>query len=468
LFSILQSYALKKEVYMVKTRIGEEKLSEKLLRVALPIAAQSLIASSLNLVDTLMVGRLGETEIAAVGFSTQFGFIFWMVLFGFTGGTITYMAQFFGKRDFQSIRRVTGIAATVAFVVGILFFCVCFFAPQVVLGIYTDIPVVIKMGVPFVRIVAFVYLFWSITVPLAAALKATQQTDLPLKISVVVFSTNTALCFLLIFGNFGFPKMGILGAAVATLISRILELSIYFIVIFGRKNVLAGPLRQFFSWTKDLFGRVIANAIPTMANEAMWAAGISMYIAAYGRMCVTEAASVQAANTIFNLFSLACFSIGDATLILCGEKLGQGKTDEAFDLGKKILRLSVILGAAAGGILIGTSWLIVKAFRFSEQGLNYMTIILIVYGVTMFVKIHNSTIVTGALRAGGDTRVGLLIDIGTVWGIGVPLAFVGALIFEMPVYWVVALVQAEEIVKLFIMRRRFNSRIWVRDLVENL
>ncbi|MCL1896179.1 MAG: MATE family efflux transporter [Clostridiales bacterium] len=448
--------------------LNEEKLSAKLLRVALPISIQSLVAASLNLVDTLMVGRLGETEIAAVGFSTQFTFIFWMVLFGFTGGTITYMAQFFGKGDLVSIRRVTGIAATVGFGIGVAFFCVSFFTPDAVLRIYTNIPEVIEMGRPFMRLISFVFLTWSLVVPLTAALKATQQTSVPLKISFVVFSMNTMLCILLINGYLGAPRMGIMGAAVATVASRCAEIIIYLIVVFGRKNILAGPLRQFFSWTRGLFARVISNSMPTMANEAMWGVGVSMYIAAYGRMGVTEAASVQAGNVIFNLFSLACFAMGDAMLIICGEKLGQGKTDEAFDLGKRILKVAVILGLAAGGILISTSWLIVKAFRFTEQGWFFTTVILIIYGCTLFVKIHNATILTGALRAGGDTKAGLVIDLGSVWCIGVPLAFIGALVLRIPVYWVVALVQLEEIVKIFIMRWRFNSKIWVRDLVRNL
>ena len=452
----------------MQPNLNEEKLSKKLIRVALPISLQSLIAASLNFVDTLMVGRLGETEIAAVGFSVQFTFIFWMVLFGFTGGTITYMAQFFGKGDLASIRRVTGIAATVAFGIGVAFFCVCFFTPVTVLRIYTNIPVVIEMGIPFVRLIAFVFLVWSIVVPLTAALKATQQTDVPLKISIVVFSLNTILCILLINGYLGAPRMGIMGAAAATVISRIVELIIYLIVIFGRKNIIAGPIRQFFSWNRELFKRVLANSIPTTANEAFWALGISMYLAAYGRMGVTEAASVQAANTIFNLFSLACFAIGDAMLIICGEKLGQGKTDEAFDLGKRILRVALLIGAVAGGILVATSGIIVKAFRFTEQGWYFTTMILVIYGITMFIKIHNGAILTGALRSGGDVRAGLIIDLGTVWGIGVPLAFFGALVLQIPIYWVVALVQLDEIIKFFIMRRRFFSKIWVKNLVKYL
>ena len=452
----------------MQSTLNEEKLSKKLIRVALPISLQSLIAASLNFVDTLLVGRLGETEIAAVGFSVQFTFIFWMVLFGFTGGTITYMAQFFGKGDFKSIRRVTGIAVTISFAIGVGFFCVSFFNPAWVLRIYTNIPEVIEMGIPFVRLLAFIFLTWSIVVPLTAALRATQQTDIPLKISIFVFSLNTILCILLINGYFGAPKMGIMGAATATVVSRLVELIIYFVVIFGLKNKIAGPIRQFFSWSRDLFKRVLYNSIPTTANEAFWALGMSMFMAAYGRMGVTEAASAQASITIFNLFSLACFAVGDAMLIICGEKLGQGKTDEAFDLGKKILNVALIVGAIAGGILVSLSGVIVKAFNFSELGWHYMSMILVVYGITLFIKIHNGAVLTGALRAGGDVRVGMAIDLGTVWGIGVPLAFLGALVFKIPIYWVVALVQMDEVVKFFFMRWRFFKKVWVRNLVKHL
>ncbi|MDR3304741.1 MAG: MATE family efflux transporter [Clostridiales Family XIII bacterium] len=452
----------------LKPPAGEEKLYKKLIRVALPIALQSLIASSLSLVDTLLVGHLGETELATVGLSTQFMFIFWMVLFGFTGGMITYMSQFWGKRDMENIRRVVGITVTVSFSIGLVFFFASLLMPEAILRVFTDIPEVIEMGRPFVRLSSVIFLAWSIVVPLTAALKATQQTRIPLWISIAVFSSNTILCIILIYGHLGAPRLGVMGAATATVISRGLELALYLFVIFGRGNILAGPLRTFFSWTRGLFARVLGNAVPTMLNEMLWSVGVAMYLAAYGRVGVTEVAAVQAGNTIFNLFSLACFSIGDAMLILCGEKLGRGETEAAFELGKRILRIAILIGAAAGGILILTSSLIVRLFGFTELGAHYAVLILVVYGSTLFIKIHNAAILTGALRAGGDTRIGLVIDIGTVWAIGVPLAFAGALWLGLPIYLCVLLVQTEEVVKFFIMRRRFKSKIWVRDLVEDI
>lgn len=440
----------------------------KLFVVALPIAAQNLISASLTLVDTLMVGSLGETELATVGLATQIFFIFWMILFGFTGGTITYMAQFWGKRDMVNIRRVVGIAVTVCFGVGLVFFFGCVIFPEKVLGIFTNIPEVLAMGKNWVRLGAVIFLPWSIVVPLSASLKATQQTSIPLKISIVVFSTNTILGIILIFGFLGAPQMGIMGACTATVVSRILEFLLYIYVVFARKNIVSGPLGEFFSWNKALFRRVIANAIPTTINEAMWGLGTSMYNAAYGRMGVTAFAAIQAGNSIQNIFALACFSIGDAMLILVGEKLGAGELENAKKTAAKILKFATIIGICAGLLLFLSSRFIVRLFDLTGTGVHYAILILIIFSIFMPFKIFNSTIITGVLRAGGDTKFAMLSETAIVWLIGVPIAFIGALYLQLPIYLVVLMVQIEEFTKFFVMTYRYRSLKWLKNLVSNI
>ncbi|NLT49237.1 MAG: MATE family efflux transporter, partial [Clostridiales bacterium] len=183
--------------------IESKSLYRTLRRVALPIALQSLIASSLNLIDTLMVGSLGEVELASVGLSTQLFFIHWGVLFGFSSGASAFMSQFWGVKDLQNIRRVLGFAVTFCFTIGMIFFIAATFFPEMVLRLFTDIPEAIEMGSGFLRRFALSFLTVSITVPCTAALRSTQQTQIPLYISIVVFSTNTLLAYLLIFGKFG-------------------------------------------------------------------------------------------------------------------------------------------------------------------------------------------------------------------------------------------------------------------------
>ena len=200
--------------------INKKDLFKSLLIVALPIALQSLIASSLNLVDNLMVGSLGEEELNAVGVSVQIYFIHWMMLFGFTSGAATFMAQFFGAGDMKSIRRTTGFAVCVNVSVSLLFFAAAMFFPQYVLRIFTNFPQIIQLGTGYVRMGAFAFLFVAVTVPFTTALRATQQTRLPLYISIVAFASNTFLNYIFIFGSWGAPRMGVTGAAFGTVISR--------------------------------------------------------------------------------------------------------------------------------------------------------------------------------------------------------------------------------------------------------
>ncbi|MDD4564026.1 MAG: MATE family efflux transporter [Eubacteriales bacterium] len=448
--------------------IENKNLYRTLTRVALPIALQSLITSSLNLVDNLMVGSLGEVELAAVGLSTQIYFVYWGVIFGFTSGSSAFTAQFWGKQDPHNIRRVTGFAITVCFGFGMLFFIPSVFFPEYILRIFTDIPAVIELGKDYVRIGAVCFLTLSITVPFTTALRTTQQTSVPLKISIIVFSTNTFLNYVFIFGNFGAPELGVKGAAVATAISRAIELILVIYVIFGRRNVIAGKITEFFDWHRALVTRILSTAVPVMINETMWSMGMAAYNAAYGRMGITEFAAIQASITLDSLFIMAIFSLADALLILVGQQIGMGKTDYAFALAKRLLRIGVIVGVAAGGLLILTSQFIIRIFNFTPEGQYYTLLIICIYGIMMPLKIFNGLNVVGIFRCGGDTKFAMYLEIGSVWLIGVPLVFFGALYLALPVYLVVLIEQMEEIVKGIFCRQRFRSKKWLNDLIRGL
>jgi putative MATE family efflux protein len=446
-----------------------ESLARTLLRVALPIALQGLISSSLNLVDNLIVGRLGEIALASVGLSVQIFFVHWMVLFGFCSGAATFMAQFWGKRDLVNIRRTVGVAVICCFTASLLvFFIPVMLFPEKILGIFTDIPEVIATGSQFIRINAVTFLTVSFTVPFTASLRSTQQTSLPLKISMIVFALNTLLNYMFVYGNFGAPALGVRGSALATAISRGVELCLIVFVVFGLKNMVAGAPREFMSWTGELFRKITGNALPTTLNETLWGLGASMYNAAYGRIGVTAFAAVQAGGTIQNLFMLACFSLGDATLIIVGEKLGRGDLTGATETARKIMKVCVFVGIAAGALLFAASGNIVRLFDLTPDGAEYARLILMIYSLFLVVKIFNATIITGVLRCGGDTKYAMFAEVGAVWLIGVPLAFTGALFLHLPVYLVVLLVHIEEFVKLFLMTYRFLSNKWVRNLVRDI
>lgn len=437
-------------------------------KVALPIALQSLIGSSLSFIDNLMVGSLGELELNAVGVSVQVFFIYWMLLFGFTGGMGTFISQFYGVMDFKNIRKTTGFALSAAAGVSLLFFVAGFFFPEYILRIFTKYPEVIEAGVGYVRICSFTFLFLAVTQPFTVALRATQQSALPLAASVIAFATNTFLNWVFIFGKLGAPALGVEGAALATAIARLLEMLIILFEVFVLKNKIAGHFREFFSYSKELAARIIGNALPTTANETLWGIGTSMYVAAFARIGISEGAAVQACNTINNMFALAAFSIGDAVLILVGQKLGEGKTELAYNMSRKMIRMGLIVGVLFGtGVIIAGEPLL-GLFSFSEQGAAYAFRILIVYGATMWLTLYNAIHVTGTLRCGGDTKFAMITETGTVWLIGVPLAFITSLYLHMPIYLAVLAVKIEEVVKAIFLTRRYYSRKWLKTVIKGI
>ena len=448
--------------------INNRTMMKKVGLIAGPIALQSLIASSLNLIDNLMIGGLGELALNAVGVSLQIFFIFWMLVFGFSSGNATFMAQFFGNEDFVNIRRTTGFALTINFCMGILFFLVAFAFPEYILRIFTRFPEVIEAGTPYIRTGAFCFLFVPITQSFTMALRATQQTHLPLIASVVGLCTNTFLNYCLIYGHFGMPRLEIQGAALATVFARMVELSIILFFVFVRNNIIKGELREYFSYGKELAARIVHNAIPTTINETMWGLGQSMYVAAFARIGITAGAAYQACNTISNIFAMLAFSVGDAALILIGQKLGEGRLEEAYDMGKKFLILGLSVGAIMGGLSLIFGKAILGLFDFTPEGADMAWKTFIVISCVLWIDVYDGLIVTGILRCGGDTRFAAFADVGTVWIIGVPVAFLTSLKLGWPIYFAVMAVRSEDVVKGIILTWRFFSRKWVRNVIKGL
>lgn len=448
--------------------ISNKEFFKKITFIALPIAIQSVIASSLSLVDNLMVGRLGEAELAAVGIATQIYFVHWMLVFGFTSGVSTYMAQFLGAKDERGMKKTIGIALAVCFSVSVIFFLVAEFFSAYVMRIFTSDELLIRMGADYIKIAAPSLLTVSITVPFQTALRVTKQTHIPLFISIAVFSTNTFLNYCLIFGNFGMPKLGVSGASLATMIARTLEILTVLTVVFVFKNRVSAGLSVYFSWNRQLFLRVIKNAVPTMLNETLWGLGNAMYVAAYARLGVTAYAAVQVGTVINSLFSMAGFSLGDAALILVGEKLGEGDTKYALELGKKILKTAIVTGIIFGIGLIAVSQKLVPLFDLTEKGREYAIIIIAIDAVFLALVLYNGICVVGLLRAGGDTLFAMLIETGSIWLYAVPMAFATALLFHLPVYLVMFCVKTEEILKCAILTKRVISQKWVKNIVSDI
>ena len=447
---------------------NKKALNRKLIKIATPIAIQGIVSATLSMVDNIMVGFLGETELAAVGVGSQLFMVHYLVLFGILSGSATFMAQFYGTKDMGNIRKVIGFDFTLLAVLGAVLFILVNCFTDSILSVYTEDPAVKALAAQYVRINSLSFLLLAVSSPLEMAFKATQQVRIPMLISNVIFFTNIAVNYVLIFGKLGFPKMGVAGAAIGTISSRIIEVIMNSLFAFRTRNEFCGKVRSYFGWDRELVKRIIKNATPTTINEFFWSFGQTMYVAAFSRISTTAYAAYQAANSIFNIFNFAAFSIGDAALILIGEKLGEGDMEYTWKLSKHLIKASLLAGLIIGAITILLSQPLSGIFKLTDMGKMYTKYILIVFGATMAADLFNGLQIAGILRAGGDTKFAMISESACIWLIAVPLAFTASLVWHLPVHLALLVTRTEMIIRGAILAKRYLSKKWMNTVITDL
>ncbi|NLJ85479.1 MAG: MATE family efflux transporter, partial [Firmicutes bacterium] len=269
-----------------------------LLRITIPIALQNLISASLNMIDTLMIGQLGENQIAAVGLANEVFFLLNLFLFGICSGTGIFVAQFWGKGDIKNIRRVLGLSIFCGLGISGIFTFVALAMPEKALGVFTRDPAVIELGVSYLSIVGLSYVMTAITYTYAFALRNTAQPKIPMILSAIAVVTNAVFNYILIFGKLGLPAMGVRGAALATVIARALELGLVLWVVYGYDLPAAARLRDMVDLSLSFVGGFFRTALPVILNEGLWALGVTTYSVIYGRMGTGVVAAVNISGTV--------------------------------------------------------------------------------------------------------------------------------------------------------------------------
>ncbi len=437
-----------------------------LLRISLPIVAQNLITSSLNLIDVAMIGQLGETAIASVGLANQIFFLLMLMLFGTYSGVGVFTAQLWGKGDRQGIHKVLGIGLGIGLTGSFLFSLLALGAPRTALGLYTQDPAVIATGASYLRIVGWAYMIFAVTAAFSSILRNTGFVRVPMVVSITALSLKTLLNFGLIFGNFGLPKLGVEGAAIATLVARLLECVLMLSVSYLRKLPPAAKLRELVGFDRAFLTRVLKTSLPVLVNETLWSFGITTYNMVYGHIGTDAVAAVNIVASIENLAFVIFMGVSEATGIMIGHRIGAGEEHRAFGYARQTLIMSTIGAIMLGGTLILLSDFILSFYKLSDASLANAQNILRVIGSLLWIRVGNMTIIVGVLRAGGDTRFSMILDAGTVWFVGVPMAIIGGLVLHLPIYVVYLMVMCEEMVKWGIGIWRVASKRWINNLVQ--
>jgi putative MATE family efflux protein len=448
--------------------LGDRHFYSTLFSLTLPIAAQSLVMNLLNAVDVLIIGQLGDTAVASVGLANQVYFLMSIFLFGVGSGALIFAAQFWGRGDLANLRRTLGMALQIG-VAGSLVFTVAALAiPRTLLGLYSQDPAVIAAGSPYLRLVSLCYLPTAISTIYGTILRSARHVKAPTLVSAGALSFKTALAFVLIFGYFGFPAMGIMGAALATCIARLLECAAMLAVTYLGRTPAAVPLRDLVAGRPAFLGQFMRTSLPVVAGEILWSLGTTTYSAVYAHIGTQSVTATSIAGTIESLAMVPFFGMGTACAVFMGNYLGGSDAAHARLYARRFIILAVLGGGVCGLLMLLISGWALGLYQISAEAQFFAHRVVLVSAGVLWLKATNITMVVGIMRSGGDTRFALFADTAPMWTIGIPLAALLAFVFHLPVYLVVLVAFADEGTKFVVCLWRVSSGIWIRNVVQRI
>ncbi len=439
---------------------------KKFFLLMIPMALKELISSLVNLIDTVMVGRLGESAIAAVGIGNQVYFLYTVFLFGISCGAGVFAAQFWGTRDTRGMRRVLGLNLILGMILTLLFVLAALFLPKQIFQAFRANSEVLKVGVPYLRIVSIGYFATAITTAFDMSVCCSEKAGLPFLVRAIGLVVNVILNWVLIFGKLGAPALGVTGAAIATVIARISELIVMLSVVYGKKMFQAANPKELFDIPKELVKKFWKTATPVILNEMAWALGITTYSWVFARISPDAMVVVTIVQNMERLMLVFFHGAGNAAGVFIGNAVGAGKQKEAILYAKRLTVLTLLFSTVFCGIFILARPLMLLPYQVSASVHALAMDMLLVTAILMIVKSTTFLLIVGVFRNGGDTQSAALIDIGSLWGIGVPVVALSGLVFGLPLIACYTIMSLEEIVKLFLSLIRFRSGKWIRNVVE--
>jgi len=451
---------------LIKKIIHDKIFFRAMLAIALPLALQNLIQSGLNMIDTLMIGQLGETEIAAVALSNQIFFLLVLIVFGITSGASVFASQYWGSKDIKGLRESLSLSLLIAGGAGLLFTIGAVFFPETLLSIYSKDPEVVSLGSSYLRIVGMSYLATAITFSYSASLRSTGRVKLTTAVSAFCIVINTGLNFLLIFGIGPFPALGVRGAAIATVIARTTETIVLLFFIYKNKYPSALSIRNIFNISREYIKKYFRTSSPVILNEIFWSFGITAINLVFARIGTEALASFSIADTISKLFMIFFFGTSGACSVMVGNRIGAGEEDQAVYYAHSYAILAPVLGLLMSMILFPLSAVLPNLFNISAEAKAGVTSILRVLALFIPFKIFNWHMIVGILRSGGDTRYSLYMEAGGIWLIAVPVAAFTGLVLHLPLMAIYAALSVEELVKFSFGLNRLKSGKWLKKVID--
>lgn len=447
------------------SKLRSETSLKSVLKIAIPIALQQLLTASLHLVDTGFIVRLGNTSTAAIGAAGRLFFAFHVTMFGLCSGMMIITSQFWGIKDIKTIRNAFGMGLINLIAIGLIVGISCFVFPSQLIGIFTNDVNVVVEGAKYLKIAGLSYIPLAIAVTYALLLRSTENVKAPLFVSFVSVGTNTILNYLLIFGKFGFPRLGIQGAAIATLISALLQCALYILICKAQDNVANATIAELIPRSKEFVKKFYKTSVPTLANELLWVSGVSVYSIIYGRQGTIN----FSAYTIFSAFDQIMFTffIGlcSACAVIIGKLVGRHELNKAYDFAKKYIIYTEMFAIFVSiMIMIFAPFLIGLMNPNDAQTYDMAVKLMRLYSLVFPLFILPYISIIGIFRPAGSPKIGMILDGITVWFVGVPATLLAAFVFKLPFEYIYIMFGTEHLVKSILCILIYRKRKWLRPL----
>ncbi len=457
---------------MKKITWGGKSFWRNMVTLAIPIAIQNLLTSSFSLVDTMMVGRLGDVSLAAVGMAGQWSWLLNMLVFGICSGAAVFFAQFFGEGNKQGFRHTYGIALLTGLFCAFLFMAVGLFAPGAVIRIFNRDTRVVEIGIQYLKIAAFSYPAIMLNMLINMVLRSTKRVKLPVCISVFTTVLNAFLDYGLIFGAFGLPRLGVEGAAIATVVSAWSGPVILLIVMaFLRDDVFFAPWKALFGFRKDFAWHFFCRALPVILNETVWGLGTTCYNAIFANMGYEYSAAVSIHRTFENIAFAFFAGMINAASVQIGQDIGKGEIRQGIKNANRYMIAVPILGVILSMVIIPLRDILVSIFNaggnISERTVQAARGCLLVYALELPVRNMAYVAIVGVFRPGGDTKKGMQYELPCLWALSVPMTFIAAFVIKLPFIAVFACSYiCEDFLKTFLCIRHFKSKRWLKPVTD--
>lgn len=456
---------------MFKKYFGDMGFWRVALKLAFPVAMQNLLTSSFILVDTIMVGQLGDLSLSAVGMAGQFGWFLNMITFGMCSGAAVFISQYWGAKDTAGIRRTYGIAVVSVCLISALFFVIGLLFPEGVVRIFNREPDVVEAGAAYLRIACWSYLATGVNMVFCIVLRSTENVKLPMYVSLVTTVLNAFMDYGLIFGAFGMPEMGIRGAALATVISAWAGPVLILAVSAIQRNMLISPIKELFGFNKRSIAEYYEKATPVIINETLWGLGTLLFSVIFANLGYQYYAAVTIFRTFDNIAFVFFIGLCNASSIMVGKNVGAGHIKRAVEDSRRFVLFVSLCSVLTGVLIIIFRFQLASVFNLSgsitQETLKLTASLLLVYGIELPMRNLPYILIVGTFRPGGDTKIGMKLDLLSLWLCSVPLTTLAAFVFKLPFIAVFAIMYiAEDYLKVFLCVKYYFTYNWLRPVTD--